>query len=94
MLDDLTVSSVSADGDVTKTVLLGADWTGRAIQMFTVDGSMVSEVAVPAGITLYEPTSVRWGRGPGFDPSSIYLTEGGGATRRVSSRRVVQIKMK
>jgi sugar lactone lactonase YvrE len=94
MLDDLTVSSVSPDGEVAKTVLFGADWTGRAIQMFTVDGSEVVEVPVPEGIALYEPTSVRWGRGPGFDSSSIYLTEGGGATPRVSSRRVIQIKMK
>lgn len=93
MLDDLTVYSVSADKDVAKTVLLGADWTGRSIQMFSVDGSKISEVALPDGIALYEPTSVRWGRGPGFDASSVYLTEGGGATARVTNRRVIQIKM-
>jgi sugar lactone lactonase YvrE len=93
MLDDLTVYSASPGSDVAKTVLLGADWTGRSIQMFSVDGSSISEVPLPEGIALYEPTSVRWGRGPGFDPSSIYLTEGGGATARVTNRRVIQIKM-
>lgn len=93
MLDDLTVLSTSSDGDVGKTVLLGADWTGRAIQQFSVDGTIVKEVPVPEGIKLYEPTSVRWGKGPGFDSSSIYLTEGGGATSRVTTRRVIQIKM-
>jgi hypothetical protein len=92
-LDDLTVYSASPGSDVAKTVLLGADWTGRSIQMFSVDGSSISEVPLPEGIALYEPTSVRWGRGPGFDPSSIYLTEGGGATARVTNRRVIQIKM-
>eukprot|EP00604_Paraphysomonas_vestita_P001123 CAMPEP_0174819514 /NCGR_PEP_ID=MMETSP1107-20130205/2811_1 /TAXON_ID=36770 /ORGANISM="Paraphysomonas vestita, Strain GFlagA" /LENGTH=75 /DNA_ID=CAMNT_0016033173 /DNA_START=704 /DNA_END=931 /DNA_ORIENTATION=+ len=74
-------------------MLLGADWTGRKIQLFSVDGKQVSEVKIPDDIQLYEPTSVRWGKGPGFDSSSIYITEGGGATTRVTNRRVIQIKM-
>jgi hypothetical protein len=40
-----------------------------------------------------EPTSVRWGKGIGFDENSIYITEGGGATKHQTDRRVLQIKM-
>ena len=93
MLDDITVYSLSEDNDISKTMLLGADWTGRKIQLFSVDGKKVTEVSIPNDLELNEVTSVRWGKGPGFDPSSIYITEGGGATKRVTNRRVIQIKM-
>jgi hypothetical protein len=92
MIDDITLFSTSPDGDISKSVLLAADFTGKAIQMFQLDGSSISTVT--PSIELYEPTSVRWGYGPGFDSNSIYLTEGGGATARQTSRRVVQIRMK
>ena len=91
MLDDLTL--VSTNADMGQTVLLGADWTGRAIQLFSLDGSSISTIDMPEGVSLKEPTSVRWGQGPGFDPQSIYVTEGGGATARQTNRRVIQIPM-
>lgn len=91
MLDDITL--LTSNTDMGQTLLLGADWTGRAIQLFSLDGSSISSVATPEGLTLKEPTSVRWGQGPGFDPQSIYVTEGGGATARQTNRRVVQIPM-
>ena len=91
MLDDLTLYS-PAD-NVGETMLLGADWTGKQVVLFRVDGGVNCTTVVPP-VELYEPTSVRWGKGPGFDENSIYVTEGGGATSRVTSRRVVQIKMK
>jgi hypothetical protein len=99
MLDDLTLmpppssSSSSSSSDPGATTLLGADWTGRAIQLFSLDGRLLSAVPTPQGLELKEPTSVRWGHGPGFDSGSIYVTEGGGATARQTNRRVVQIPM-
>lgn len=95
MLDDITLASSPNNGTgvMGQTTLLGADWTGRAIQLFSLDGNLLSTVNTPEGLTLKEPTSVRWGHGPGFDPMSIYVTEGGGATARQTNRRVVQIPM-
>ena len=98
MLDDITLSpstSMSSNGssNLGQTTLLGADWTGRAIQLFSLDGKSLSSIDTPEGLTLKEPTSVRWGHGPGFDSESIYVTEGGGATPRQTNRRVVQIPM-
>ncbi len=91
MIDDLTLYSSAADEN--KTVLLGADSTGRTIAKFSLDGSQYSTITSPDGIDLQCPTSVRWGKGPGFDPKSIYVTEGGGATARVTSRRVLQFTL-
>ena len=92
IMDDLTLDrELTNMNEVGKTTLFGADWTGRKIQKFTLDGSSVSEVAVPEGITLKEPTSVRWGKGKGFDPNSLYVSEGGGATKLEHGRRIVQI---
>jgi len=90
MLDDITLMSSSTH--MGQTTLLGADWTGRSIQLFSLAGHNITTVETP-GLTLKEPTSVRWGRGPGFDTRSIYVTEGGGATARQTNRRVVQIPM-
>ena len=91
MIDDLTVFSTSSNQD--QTIILGADSTGRSIAKFSLDGTQYTAIVLPEGEDLQCPTSVRWGKGPGFDPRSIYVTEGGGATRRVTNRRVVQIKM-
>jgi len=96
LLDDLCLveraGGVDPD-DLASTLLLGADWTGRTVQKFSLDGTSVGTVPVPEEIELKEATSVRWGKGPGFDEKSIYVTEGGGATPHVTNRRVVQIKM-
>ena len=39
----------------------------------------------------YEPTSVRWGRGAGFDPEALYVSEGGSINVRSSKRRIVKV---
>ena len=96
IIDDIVLYSGcegNAIGDSCVPRMLGADWTGKAIRLFGIDGSNVSTVCPPDGITLLEPTSVRWGAGPGFDASSIYFTEGGGIVGKETNRRVVQIKM-
>ena len=102
ILDDLTLavrggqsSSTDADANtpVGATQLLGCDWLGKKLLRFSLDGSSMSTVPVPAALKLKELTSVRWGRGPGFDEGSVYVSEGGGLTKRGTSRRVVQIKM-
>lgn len=92
IMDDLTLDrGLTNMTEVGKTILFGADWTGRKIQKFTLDGSSVSEVEAPNGVTLKEPTSVRWGRGKGFDAHSLYVSEGGGLTKLEHGRRIVQI---
>lgn len=92
MLDDLTLVNGLDSKDIAKSVLVAADWTGKQILRLTLDGTVLSTVSLPEGISsLYEPTSIRRGRGPGFDPRSFYITEGGGLTRSVKSRRVIQL---
>jgi hypothetical protein len=92
MLDDLTLVNGLDSKDISKSVLVAADWTGKQILRLTLDGTVLSTVPLPVGVTsLYEPTSIRRGRGPGFDPRSFYITEGGGLTRNVNNRRVIQL---
>lgn len=93
MLDDIVLVNGTST-PIESTQMLGCDFTGKSIQQFTLDGNVISTVEVPSSIELYQPTCVRWGFGPGFDGNSIYVTEGGGATKHQDKRRVVQIKMK
>lgn len=100
MLDDLTLYSTSntqSPASLGSTVLLGADYQGKAIQQFTLDGEHVSQVPVSEAILSEGPlsqiTSIRWGVAPNFDPNSIYVSEGGGMSKRDESRRVFQVKM-
>jgi hypothetical protein len=101
ILDDLTIAakggSSPIDGginvnDIGSTMLLGADWLGKKVLQFSLDGTVNEPVKVPNGLTLKEITSVRWGKGPGFDENSIYVTEGGG-WEGITNRRVLQIPM-
>lgn len=100
ILDDLTLASPGgeseSDGDDSKgigsTQLFGADWLGKKLLRFSLDGSSMEEVPVPAGIKLKELTSVRWGKGPGFDEKSVYVSEGGGF-KGITNRSIVQIKL-
>jgi hypothetical protein len=93
MLDDLTLFDATQPLS-SATVLLGADWLGSAVKKFNLAGSEISSIPPPAGIdSFHQITSVRWGKGPGFDPQSIYVTEGGGLLPRQTDRRVIQIKM-
>ena len=98
ILDDLTLDfkggqSSGPVGSLANTQLLGADWLGKKLLRFSLDGSSMTTVSVPDDVKLKELTSVRWGKGPGFDEDSVYVSEGGGMTKHVTSRRIVQIKM-
>lgn len=95
LLDDLTLASKGGEGDITgpKTELFGADWIGKRLLKFTLDGTIVETMSPPKGVELKELTSVRWGKGPGFDANSVYVTEGGGLTEHVKNRRVIQIPL-
>jgi hypothetical protein len=98
MLDDLTLYSSPSSSSSGSTVLLGADYQGKSVRQFSLDGAQQQEVAVSAqvlaGGALQQLTSVRWGVAPHFDPSSVYVTEGGGMSVHDGSRRVFQVKMK
>lgn len=94
MLDDLTLLDPSQPFSAD-TVILGADWLGSAVRKFDLAGNSIESISPPAGVdSFYQITSVRWGKGPGFDPDSIYVTEGGGVVDKQTNRRVIQIKMK
>jgi hypothetical protein len=80
-------------------ILYGADWTGKSVLQFTLDGNDGNGTAdivalqPPEGVHLYELTSVRRGKGLEFDPSSLYITEGGGVLPSQTNRRVLQLKL-
>lgn len=91
LIDDISLVSGVDSQQLDSTLIVGADWTGRQIVEMSLDGKIVKSVPVPEGITLFEPTSIRRGKGPGFDSNSFYITEGGGLTRNASNRRVLQL---
>ena len=97
MLDDLTLYSTSDKINYGNTVMLGADYQGKAVQQFTLSGEQISEVEVSEQVlsngSLQEITSVRWGVKPNFDEGSVYVSEGGGMRAQDKSRRVFQIVM-
>lgn len=94
MLDDITLLKSTDTDYLGRTVLLGADWLSSELQQFSLDGTQVKSIPPPAGIDkFYQLTSVRWGKGPGFDPNSVYVTEGGGMFDKQKDRRVIQIPM-
>jgi hypothetical protein len=90
MIDDLAVVGDVDVNNLGKTKIVAADWTGRQIIEFALDGSWSKQITPPEGITLFEPTSVRPGKGFGFDKNSYYVTEGGGIDRKFTNRRVLQ----
>lgn len=91
LMDDLMVVGEVDVSNLNATKIVAADWTGRKVVEFTLDGSWSHTVPTPPDVELYEPTSVRKGRGPGFNNDAYYVTEGGGATRRITNRRVLQL---
>jgi hypothetical protein len=94
MLDDFTPLSGVNKMALGSTLILGADWLGSELQQFNLDGTVVASIPPPAGIEkFYQLTSARWGKGPGFDSNSIYVTEGGGMFAKQTDRRVIQIPM-
>lgn len=92
LIDDLMVISENVDiNNLGATKIVAADWTGRQVIEFTMDGSWHKIITPPEGITFNEPTSVRKGKGFGFDSNSYYITEGGGIDRKFTNRRVLQL---
>jgi sugar lactone lactonase YvrE len=80
-LDDM---SLSADG----SVLFGADFLGGFAFACLANGE---GQAVVLAARLKSPTSVRFAAGPGFNASSVFVTEGGGVLKSDTSRRVLEI---
>jgi sugar lactone lactonase YvrE len=92
MMDDLTVVNGVDQSNLGNTMMVACDWTGKQIVELRLNGEELKVVPLPAGVTeLYQATSVRRGKGPGFDSNSFYITEGGGLTARETSRRVLQL---
>ena len=93
LLDDFTLDMNSSFNTATpgSTIMFAADGGGRSIMKFSLDGTKVEPVDI-GDFQLYEPTSVRWGKGKGFDPESIYVIEGGAVSeKRVNNRRIIRI---
>lgn len=93
MLDDFTLEAQSNIENMNETTLIGTDYSGKQVVSFQLGGGEVSPLDV-GELVLHAVTSVRWGRGPGFDEGSLYVTEGGGISKEITNRRVIQIKMR
>lgn len=91
LIDDLAVVGDVDVDNLGRTKIVAADWTGRQVIEFTLDGTWSRVITPPEGIKFYEPTSVRPGKGFGFDKNSYYITEGGGIDRKFTNRRVLQL---
>jgi len=81
MLDDMTLS---ADG----SQIYAADYSAGNVVVFNADGTSTTGYWLMSD--LVNPTSVRFESGMGFNSSCVYVTEGGGYTKRVTNRRVIQ----
>jgi hypothetical protein len=91
LIDDLAVVGDVDINNLGQSKVVAADWTGKQVIEFTLDGTWSQVITPPEGITFFEPTSVRRGKGFGFDPNSYYITEGGGIDRKYTNRRVLQL---
>jgi hypothetical protein len=89
MLDDMSVWSGFCASNTS--MLYAADfWAGNIVSA-NADGSGPGTVLVSG---LYNPTSVRPGRGPGFDSGrKLFITEGGGLFPWITSRRVWELAL-
>lgn len=47
MLDDLTLFSSSDTSDLGNTLILGANYQGKKIEQFTLNGQVIMQVPVP-----------------------------------------------
>lgn len=91
MLDDFSVSSAYCSSGID--TMFGADfWAGNVVA-FPSDGSDPSSSVVLAS-GLFNPTSVRPGRGSGFtNGRTLYVSEGGGLDALTTNRRLWQLTL-
>lgn len=85
MVDDFCVINNASAPWSTEKLFLAADWWNNRVVQFTIDnttGVPVSGASTVLASGLRNPTSVRPGRGAGWEGfprgSSVFVTEGGG----------------
>lgn len=91
MLDDFSVATdLCTSGTAT---MFGADfWAGKVIA-FPADGSS-GNTSTELVSGLYNPTSVRPGRGAGFDDGrTLFISEGGGIDVFMNNRRLWKLSL-
>jgi hypothetical protein len=76
--------------------MIGADFkNGNIVRFSLVEGTAPVVEILASGLT--SPTSARWGCGGALNgfPSqnAVFVTEGGGMTRKADDRRVLQIDL-
>jgi len=71
------------------TSFFGCQWFSGEIDVFPVNASSPSPSVYVA--SLNNPTSVRWGVGPGFSNTSLFVTEGGGVFPFETNFRVLEL---
>jgi hypothetical protein len=91
LLDDFTLLN-GTSSSLGSTVIAGADWLGKQVLLFPIDASAAPRVLPPpSGITLHQPTSVRYGKGKGWSSTSLYISEGGGILASQTNRRIIEM---
>lgn len=93
LLDEFLLESSVDVNNLGSTVFIGTDWMDKKLVRFTLSGNILGTIPAPKGIVFNELTSIRRGKGPGFDTSSIYITEGGGKFATQKDRRIIQIPL-
>jgi DNA-binding beta-propeller fold protein YncE len=76
--------------DPSGAYLYGADLVGGRVVKFAANGTGPGFTVVDG---LVNCTSVRFAKGPGFSPYSIFITEGGGQSPSENTRRVLEVNL-
>lgn len=92
MVDDFCVLYKNASAAPTSSPhMFSADYAKGSVVSFAADGSGEPTILATG---LLSPTSVRSGSGPGWDnPSSLFVSEGGGYTEADAKRRVWELHL-
>jgi hypothetical protein len=88
MIDDFCIAYKLWDGQNSSIpFMFAADFWNETVMVFPADGSGPGRVLASG---FYSPTSVRVGRGKGWNtPNSVYVTEGGGFIPSLQKNRRV-----
>lgn len=85
-LDDFTL-------DHNSSWLIGTAWTNNSLTRFPAFSKAPGYDATTVLHGIQNPTSVRWGEGTGFSPTSLFISEGGGLEKGEKQFRILEWKV-